>query len=750
MHLLQSQLKINNSEKSNELILKIENIIDKRKIQNGSLERSLLIEKINYELLRENYNQLDTQLLFLINKYSDENLYDLKSKRHLRQISELYKDLAKIFVYQNKYHEARWANQISILKLLELNYDSTSQVIGGRFQQRGQIMYYLNQFDSALLFYNLCLNGLKSISGEKSIDYQEAKIEVATFYWNINKIEEAEQLMSEGCTKLKEFMVNNMSGFSEKQRQEYVNILSENMSKYYSLNHIYYNSNKGMATTAYNFILQSKGLNFNSTNYFNKLISSSGDTILNKRIQELKNMRKQLVIYYAKNIRHSSIDSLEDILTTSEQALTFDSPSFANFQKQNNATFDDVKKNLVPGEAAIEFISFPYYNKDIRTDSILLGAYVVTATSEQASYISLCNNSTLVNLLKAQGIAGRGTIKPNSKKLNETFKILYSKVWDPLENYLPGIKKIFIASDGLLNRLAFISLQDKNDKLIFDKYEVHFVLSTKDIAKVKASQKKFVKSSISLFGGANYSLVNKGALKDSLIGYRSLPLGMGGTSEWDFLPSTLTEVKNISKELKVNKWIVNSYIGNEASENNFKYQNGKNAPSLIHIATHGFYFPLIRRSNSINTLNSKFVYKESENPMLRSGLLFSSANEAWMGKTVKDDSEDGILTAFELANIDLSKTELIVLSACETGLGDVLNGEGVFGLQRAIKLAGVNKMIVSLWSVPDRETAEMMEEFYSALLKEKSIFKAFHFAQTVMRNRYPNKPVLWAGFILIE
>jgi CHAT domain-containing protein len=139
--------------------------------------------------------------------------------------------------------------------------------------------------------------------------------------------------------------------------------------------------------------------------------------------------------------------------------------------------------------------------------------------------------------------------------------------------------------------------------------------------------------------------------------------------------------------------------------------------------------------------------------MIRSGLLFGGANLTWKGKgdsLLNKTNEDGVLTAYELSQLDLSNTKLVVLSACETGKGAIQGSEGTFGLKRALKLAGVDNMIVSLWKVPDEATAEMMTIFYNELAKTKMPVSSFETAQKAMRFKYPNEPKKWAGFVFVR
>lgn len=139
----------------------------------------------------------------------------------------------------------------------------------------------------------------------------------------------------------------------------------------------------------------------------------------------------------------------------------------------------------------------------------------------------------------------------------------------------------------------------------------------------------------------------------------------------------------------------------------------------------------------------------SDDPLIRSGLIFSGANKAWANPKYKVDStDDGILTALEVANLDLKEAKLVVMSACETGLGDINTSEGIFGLQRAFKLAGAKNIIMSLWKVPDTQTKELMKLFYQNCFNGLSVSDALRKAQMEMSKKYP--PYYWAAFKLLE
>jgi CHAT domain-containing protein len=223
---------------------------------------------------------------------------------------------------------------------------------------------------------------------------------------------------------------------------------------------------------------------------------------------------------------------------------------------------------------------------------------------------------------------------------------------------------------------------------------------------------------------------------------------------FDYLQNTLKEADSVSAKLVKTNIRVKEFKGQSALEESFKALSGPGSPSVIHIATHGFYYPYPqdqqRREQAIMAGAGEMKYSYSEDPLLRSGLIMAGANRAWIGKPVPPGVEDGILTAREVSEMDLRHTQLVVLSACQTGLGDVKGSEGVEGLQRAFKMAGVRYLIISLWEVPDKETVEFMDAFYSQWLGGKEIREAFRTAQQYMYLRYPNEPDKWAAFVLTE
>jgi CHAT domain-containing protein len=348
---------------------------------------------------------------------------------------------------------------------------------------------------------------------------------------------------------------------------------------------------------------------------------------------------------------------------------------------------------------------------------------------------------------------------------------LYWLTWRPIDSLLKGINTLYLAPSGLLHKVNFSAIPVTDSTYLFDKYHINILSSTRMLAKTyKAKLPSSVDFKTTLYGGITYDLDSSEMItlaqqyqkpNYNLIASRSVDITKVNRGFiWSYLPGTLTEVSNIEKLFKSNQIASTLYTGKQASEESFKHlaDNGK-SPELIHIATHGFFFPeielkkdeiekIVFRSFKQADTSNEPAFTNSENPLLRSGILLAGASRTWNKLPEIEGVEDGTLTAYEVSSINLSNTQLVVLSACETGLGDIKGSEGVFGLQRGFKMAGVRYIIMSLWQVPDYQTAELMQLFYTNWLNGMDIKDAFGVAQQTMRKKY--NPFYWAAFVLIE
>ncbi|MBK9190680.1 MAG: CHAT domain-containing protein [Crocinitomicaceae bacterium] len=312
---------------------------------------------------------------------------------------------------------------------------------------------------------------------------------------------------------------------------------------------------------------------------------------------------------------------------------------------------------------------------------------------------------------------------------------------------MQDVKTVYYSPSGLLHKVSFAAICKEQDVFLSDVYNFRQMGSTGNLAFEKNTQFGELENFL-LMGGVKYQSEKENESEKT-------------KEVWSYLPGSLAETNTINTYLQKKKFGVNYFNGSNASEEIFKEKISSS--SIVHIATHGFFFPdpeqlkeemktnseqaedEIKFRGTTNYANWSFV--NNKNPLMRSGIVLANANDVWQRDPLAE-GEDGILTAQEVSNLDLRNTKLVVLSACETGLGDIKGSEGVFGLQRAFKMAGVKYLIMSLWQVPDKETSEFMILFYKNLIKEKDIPVAFQKTQKAIREKYD--PYYWGAFVLIE
>jgi tetratricopeptide (TPR) repeat protein/CHAT domain-containing protein len=327
-------------------------------------------------------------------------------------------------------------------------------------------------------------------------------------------------------------------------------------------------------------------------------------------------------------------------------------------------------------------------------------------------------------------------------------QLLQAAVFDPLRPALNGHARLLLSADGNLTRLPFAVLPDTNGKLLMDNYQISYVNTGRDVLRFGAVSSEQPSAAL-VCCDPDFDLAHTGATepqagKNLANLSRDLPRDR---FHFGRLDGTRAEGERIATLLGVQPW-----ADSTALEGRLKKEC--RSPRILHLATHGFFLEDQPRDPNapgrelslVSGAMGRLSGPLPENPLLRSGLALAGANTFLKGGTLPDEAEDGLLTAEDVSGLDLLSTELVVLSACETGLGEVKTGEGVFGLQRAFTLAGARTLVMSLWSVPDEQTRELMEDFYQRLLRGEGKADALRNAQLALRQKYPD-PYYWGAFI---
>lgn len=548
--------------------------------------------------------------------------------------------------------------------------------------------------------------------------------------------------------------------YSEKDLYKLVNKIIESRLQVFPFDTLPDHNNFKIFGHFYDNSLFYKGFVMNVVSHIKSNLNSDS-----KGIQSLKLLRSlydSLAYQYSKASPDlNNIHVLEDEINLFEEFLAY--TMFKINMPLKVFYWQEIQAKLKPKEVAIEFIQCQFLHSN-PGDNVFYAALVLKPDSLGPELIPLFEEnelSLLLNSLKNGSFRGINQLY-SVEKQNK----LYNMVWRPLEKALNDVSCIYYSPTGLLNRVNLGAIQLSNNFLSSEKYILRMLGSTKQL--VDPQHSEIIGKEAYVLGGVRYDRDSNSTVSPSsnsdiaqhkLHSFEGLPYYIDSTSRgtsWEYLRNSKNEALKIAKILKHKKYSVVLDTGFLASEESFK-KLGLNGPSprIILASTHGFFYPeedssyLDNRSYSISS--SEMALKKSKHPMIRSGLILAGANEFWTIGGAPKNEEDGILTAYEISQLNLSNTELVVLSACETGLGDIKDNEGVYGLQRAFKIAGAKYIIMSLWKVNDYATSELMTEFFD-LYDDKGldIPDAFRTAQIKLKNKYPDFPYLWAGFVLAE
>ena len=521
------------------------------------------------------------------------------------------------------------------------------------------------------------------------------------------------------------------------------------------VNAIFANASNGSNTGAiYNNSLFAKGLLLKTSNQIKRDIMANGDDSSKRLLAKMTSLEKEL---NRSNNAQDRIDQIKDSINIIDKQLTKANASYLSFKEELNPDWTRIKRSLSKDEAAIEFVQIPVIYNDSIPEPFEYRYYglIIRKNTDTPVLVPLCTEEELQELL-----ANKNHIKldrfiknlysTGSSKLNSGEK-LYNCIWASLDRELNGVKTIYYSPVGQLYSVSFNALMSDSATLS-EKYSLRLLSSTSEVVRIKKDSHRKISDAV-VYGGIVYDLSDDQMVAEA----RGYDINSKGStphleldndrSGWNYLSGTEEEAKNINMTLDSVGVLTTLYMGAHANEESIKSLSGK-SPFLLHIATHGFFLSDPKQI-AVNPFMQNQERNGSANLLQRSGLLFAGANKTWVkGESVRG-VEDGILTAEEISKLDLSTTEIVSLSACETGLGEIVSTEGVFGLQRAFKLSGVRTLIMSLWKVPDAATSKLMTSFYKNWSSGMEVHKAFMEAQQKIKDEYAS-PYYWAGFVMLD
>lgn len=400
-----------------------------------------------------------------------------------------------------------------------------------------------------------------------------------------------------------------------------------------------------------------------------------------------------------------------------------------NCYSLQRATWKDIQHNLSKDDLAIEF--FTTFREG--SEDYIYNALIIDKNSQCPMLITLNSEEDFSDV---------------ESNLGEV-------IWKPILSKFKNIKNIYFAPDGYLNIFPIEYLKIDDERYVFDKYNIYRLSSTKELLKKQNENKQ---GQAVLYGGLEYNQTTDFAYSDAKRSMSSMLRSISERGGFDPLYNTMNEVCEIDSLLSNQHIATTLYVGNDGTEESFRKLSNTDV-NMLHLATHGMYIEpenvsserLRRNFDFLESLNNEKNPVKEDVTLTHSFLVLSGGNKLIQHNKVLGD-DDGILTAKEISETDLKGVDLVVLSACESALGDI-NSNGVYGLQRGFKKAGVNTILMSLGKVDDEATRILMVEFYRNLMSGKSKYQSLKDAQQYLREYENGKyddPKYWASFIMLD
>ena len=597
---------------------------------------------------------------------------------------------------------------------------------------KGDIEYEQRNYGQAEQYY---LQAKKIYEKLFSIDHPEYVKSLSklsrTYYMNYDK-KKALEYINEVLDNYASFIEDYFPTLSEREKAKFWNTIKTDYEFYYTLVISDDKRRSELVGDLYNKALLSKALLLNSSKKTREAILNSGDDELKQVYRDWID-KKELLTYAlslsSEQLTQNNINtnSLVGEIELLEKELSKKSAIFSKSNTKSGITWQQIQDKLGETEVALEMTRFRHFDHHF-TDSIVYAIFYLKPERKSQPELILIQNGK--DLEKRYLKYYRNSIK---FKVNDRFS--YKNFWKPIEERVGNLPKIFLSPDGVYNQINLEAIPTGEGKYVLDNSNIVLVNNTKEIYTTRLEPPKTRDARIAMiFGDPEFYVSTQPGepVEDSGI-------TRGSTNIITQLPGTRGEVQGLESLLNERGWKTDEYLSDDATEEVIKKVN---SPRIMHIATHGFFESNTKLARSGS---SSYLY---DNPLLKSGLLLTGAGDIFNQTKYNYNVDNGILTAYEAMNLNLDQTDLVVLSACETGLGQLESGEGVYGLQRSFLVAGAESVIMSLFKVSDEATKELMVSFYDKWMKTGDKRGSFIQAKKEIRNKYKD-PIYWGPFVMI-
>jgi CHAT domain-containing protein len=553
--------------------------------------------------------------------------------------------------------------------------------------------------------------------GKNHPHFVQSQEDLAIFHWKNNSADQAYSLYQEIMRKSLDFVNTYFPPMSEAEKTKYWEVLSPRFQRFYNFAIESSPAIPNIVKDLFDYQIATKALLLNSTNKVKQNIFNSRDGVLIKDYMTWTDQKEQLARLYAYSkselkSQNINLDSIERATNAMEKKLSERSRDFSQGYSAPRISYSQIKNVLADQEAVVEIIRLRKFDHVFTNESKYVA--LILKKGVEIPVMKVLENGQQLETRYAKFY--RNAIQ---QKVQDDYS--YDQYWARIEPELQNRKVIYFSPDGVYNQINLNTLRKPGADFVINRYDLTILGNSKDLIALKNRKATTPSKNATLLGFPDYG------------GPALAPL-----------PGTKVEIDGISTVLKSSGYQLNVFTQASASEGKLKSVKG---PELLHIATHGYFLQDVEGSGEAFGVH---LENANDNPLLRSGIMLAGAAKTMSGAASPNlsSNDNGILTAYEAMNLNLEGTQLIVLSACETGLGEVKAGEGVYGLQRAFLVAGADALIMSLWKVDDTATQQLMKSFYANWIKLRNKQKAFKQAQLQLMTKY-KEPYYWGAFVMM-
>lgn len=647
--------------------------------------------------------------------------------RDPRELAVTLSGLGKASLQLKKYENAlsyfsEFSEQIGNLKGRDHREYALAQLnLAQAHQQSGNFLKAGTYFESALSI----LDKSKSANAR---DVASTKASYASLRFAEGNTEKAIEALTSSLASYEDMLSRSFDGLSTRQRIVLTKSLRSQLDSYLSFQLASDNPN---LQEIYSKILFWKGLVARHS-----LLNDTNENEQYGRLAKLKSEYAGKVLFGASE--QEVVDGLAEEIESLEAELAEVNSVFARkFTRQINQ--QEIEKSL-PGNGV--FIDLYVFDRTTQTqESIPTIIAFLLARDSELQCVTLGNAKDIEQSISAW--TNEISTSDSIDEINVLGERVRKLIWDPVAKKIERRSFVFVCPDGRASLLPFAALPTNKGYL---GQEVSFAFANTASDMIHAADREFVSMNALVLGGIDYDGDSQRGL-DDIASRGKLPYRLAFNSPFKPLPRTELEAKEIASLFQEHSVVANHFSGKTVTEE-FVRDKLKQRPHFLHFATHGFYESRLDAQSNFKNVNSdKF---QSRNPMLFSGVVFSGVNET-ISTGHLQNGYDGVLTADELSSLDLNETLLATCSACDSGLGRIERNEGVLGLQRAFRMAGVDSTLTSLWAVDDKATQELMVEFYKRVLTNDESFPvALASAQAKIINGtgLSKHPRFWAPWVV--